>query len=427
MRIISVVQNLTQCCAYLKDGTTVKYPVDSEEAELIFKAIPEIATKGYADVDLVKNPKNTFDTLSEVTGMKLFQCFCEVAERIKKEPELLKDVQEITEKYLGVVGEGKTVVAVKDGKIISGIEKLNTYINKAYKLQQYTGIKALIERLMKIADDRQHTIDDLLTFLEKADLPIADDGSIIAYKMVSRMGDKYVDCHTGRVEQEVGSHVFMAPDMVDPDRSHECSQGLHIARRAYLQWFGGEVCLLVKFNPEDVIAVPNYDANKIRVCAYDILAEIPQECTDLLKSNRSMTSLNAGKELLAKAINCQFPAPTKYTEITGSMGHGCVYGKYDKKGKMVAKREVSKKEATSLDETTKVDVKEARRKIKEMTSYINNLDPNFVNTPLKKIREIYAKNQVTQDEYMLVDGLRKRMKKSWAALGMTNWDFKLIK
>lgn len=415
MRVISVVQNLTHCCAYLKDGTTVKYPVESEEAEMIFKAIPEIATKGYADLDLLKTPKNTYDTLSEVTGMKLFQCFCEIAERIKKEPELLEDVQKIGEKYLGSLDAGKTVVAVKDGKVITGIEKLNTYITKAHKLQQYTGVKALIERLMKITDQRQHTVDDLLTFLEKADLPIADDGSIIAYKMVNKKGNIFVDCHTGLVEQGIGSHVFMAPEMVDPDRSNECSQGLHIARRAYLKNFWGDVCLLVKFAPEDVIAVPSHDPDKIRVCGYDILAVIPNECTELLKANKSMTSLNAGKELLAKAINCQFPPSTKYTEIKGSYGQDCVYGSYEDKSKKVSKRKVSKREASSLDEHPEVSTQEALKKVQQAAAY---------ESPLKTLRELYAKSFVSQEEYARADSIRKRMRKSWVALDMTKWKIK---
>ena len=415
MRIISVVQNLDHCCAYLKDGTMVKYPIDSEEAEMIFKAIPEIALKGYADLDLLKSPKNTYDTLSEVTGMKLFQCFCEIADRIKKEPQLLEDVQKIGEKYLGVLDSGKTVVAVKDGKIISGIEKLNTYINKAHKLQQYVGVKALIERLMKISDKRQHTVDDLLTFLEKADLPIADDGSIIAYKMVNKKGKVFVDCHTGLVKQSVGSHVFMAPEMVDPDRSNECSQGLHIARRAYLRNFWGDVCLLVKFAPEDVIAVPECDPNKIRVCGYDILTVIPKECTELLKENKSMTSLKAGKEILAKAINCQFPPSTKYTEIKGSYGHDCVYGDYIEKLKKISKRDVSKKEASSLDERTEVSTQEALKKVHQVAAY---------ESPMKTLRKLYAKSFVSKKEYEQADCIRKRMRKSWAALNMTKWTIK---
>ena len=408
MRIISVVQNLDYCTAYLKDGSAVRYPVDTDEADQIFKAIPQIAAKGYADIDIVKSPECTTSTLGDALGVQLFTCLTEIAKRLQKEPELIKDIEKIQEKYLGKLAPNQTLVAKKDGKILTGLERLEPYLKKAHSLQQYKGLKALVDRCFAMAEHQEHSVEDLLKFLEYADLPIADDGGIIAYKMVDKQNGYFVDCHTHKVKQDVRYQVFMDPNMVDPDRSTECSQGLHIARRAYLKNFRGEACLLVKFAPEAVIAVPYEDANKIRVCSYEILAVLPDECKKLIEQDMPMTSNPQGKKLLAKAIGCKFPPACLYTEITGPLGEGCRYGEITD-GIIEESREVSDREASAFDEKSSPAQKaQAKKKVKEAQSY---------NSPIKKIREIMSKKKVSKKDFEIADALRKKLKKSWKALG----------
>lgn len=423
MRVIAIVQNMFECTAYLKNGTSVKFPVDSEEALKLIKAIPELAIRGEVDVDIVVNNQKFTSTLEDVAGIQFFCILQEVAERIKKDPKLIEDLNEISRKYLGKLAPEDTLVAKKGNKVIIGAERLNKYIKKAEKLQQYTGLKALLERCFAMTDKPNHTVEDLLDFLENADLPLADDGSIIAYKSVNKDGEYFTDCHTGLVKQQIGSRVFMKPEMVDPDRSNECSQGLHIARRGYLKHFYGDACLLVKFNPEDVIAVPTHDANKIRVASYEILAELPAECKRLVFEDKPMTTIAEGKKLLAKAINCKFPAPKFYTEIRGPMGQDCIYGKLDEKGNPVPERKVSNEEATALDEKNAVDTKVAKQNIKTSKDLIKKVEEiqkkaMEVEHPMQELREIFKSPKLTTVKRIYAEALRKRLKKSWDALGI---------
>ena len=418
MRICAVIATTAECRAYLSDGTSVVFPPDSPEAETLIQAIPEIAKKGYADVDLIKSEANTTVELGLELGVQLCTCAKEIGERLLKEPELLADIESITQKYLGYLSASDTLVAVKDGKALTGIERLNAYIKKAVKLNQYTGLKNLLERCFEVADTKAHSVDDLLTFLAKADLPIADDGSIIAYKRVNKCGNYFVDCHTGRVKQDKGSRVFMKPEMVDPDRGRDCSHGLHIATRHYVSSFWGDSILLIKFNPEDVIAVPEYDPNKIRVCAYEILDVLPKDCYDLICQDKPMTECKAGKKLLTKALIGDYCRPHLFTEITGEMGEGCIYGEYDEAGRVFeeVKREVSSLEATALDQLIgKTSKKEILKKIKQAQKYAH---------PSKTLNDLYAKKSITPEEFLLADALRKRLKKSWKSLGM-DWTNKV--
>lgn len=182
-------------------------------------------------------------------------------------------------------------------------------------------------RVAAVASKRNHSAQDLMKFLQKGDLPIADDGSIIIYKVLrSKSNGKhtYVDCHTKNVPQRVGSYVHMAESLVDPDRRNECSNGLHVARRGYVGGFSGDVCVIAKVAPEDVIAVPQYDANKMRVCGYHILFELSDDDFKKLKKNQPITDTTEGKLLVGRAIAGDHPPPIENVKITEHHGRGIV-------------------------------------------------------------------------------------------------------
>ena len=73
---------------------------------------------------------------------------------------------------------------------------------------------------------------------------------------------------------------------------------------------------------------------------------------------------------------------------------------------------MSKKEASSLDEHTEVSTQEALKKVHQVAAY---------ESPMKILRKLYAKSSVSKKEYEQADCIRKRMRKSWAALNMTKW------
>jgi len=157
-------------------------------------------------------------------------------------------------------------------------------------------------------------VQELFHFLSSNDLPITDDGAFLGYKKLqftggynlpAEFGELFVDTKGvvrhldgGIAEQEVAnsflSFVSQAnnPDMVDvysrtihqkigdiikidrvqfneEERRQACGYGLHAGSFKYS--FGGDVRVLVKVFPEDVIAC-NPNEQKLRTCKYQIIS-----------------------------------------------------------------------------------------------------------------------------------------------------------
>lgn len=220
----------------------------------------------------------------------------------------------------------ETIIGVVDGQIIENMENLKLHFDRANKLGSATGVQNFLDRISKVIGKRRHSVEDLLKFMEKGDLPIAEDGSIVIFKRLKTVRNKpvgtFVDCHSGNVFQRVGSYVVMDESMVDPNRHADCSNGLHVARRQYLKGFSGDVCIIAKVAPEDVIAVPQYDANKMRVCAYHILFQLNQDATNAVCNDRSFSDNEEACTQLAKALSGDHIGKIEEVRITESRGGG---------------------------------------------------------------------------------------------------------
>lgn len=109
---------------------------------------------------------------------------------------------------------------------------------------------------------------------------LADRGAVGAS---SRAGGGIVDGveFPGYVPNYVGAVVEMPRDKVDSNGQVECSVGLHVGTYDYASNFiyGGDL-LLVKVNPADVVAVPDYDFSKLRACRYKVIAKDVAEKLD---------------------------------------------------------------------------------------------------------------------------------------------------
>lgn len=126
---------------------------------------------------------------------------------------------------------------------------------------------------------------DLYAFLEANHIPLTEDGCFIGYK---RVGGDYKDLRTRKMDNSPGKVVSMPRDQVDPNRHNTCSTGLHVAAFGYASSqygsggqstirSGSERLLKVKVNPKDVVAVPpDYNAQKMRVCRYEVLGDLNQ-------------------------------------------------------------------------------------------------------------------------------------------------------
>ena len=127
------------------------------------------------------------------------------------------------------------------------------------------------------ANPNEYSREELYLFLEKADLPITEDGCFLAYKNVR--GD-YKDIYSGSFDNSVGQIVEMPRENVDTDRYNTCSVGLHFASKEYLPHYrgGGSKTMIVKINPADVVSIPSdYDNTKGRTWRYEVVGEIAFE------------------------------------------------------------------------------------------------------------------------------------------------------
>lgn len=350
------------------------------------------------------------------------------------------------DKDVGKDGSSTIVAVVKsddgENKVVAGVEKLKPQFDRAVKSASTKGMKAFMQRVAAVADQRRHSIDDLLKFLERGDLPIADDGTIVIYKVLRRKTDDrqvYVDCHTRKVPQKVGSYVCMDPSLVDPNRSNECSNGLHVARRAYVGGFSGDVVVLAKVRPEDVIAVPNYDANKMRVCGYHILFELSDDAFSKLKANRPFTDNEDAQLLLGQALAGDHPPPIEEVRITQHMGNGV---------QITSLIPVMKKRASGnapvitadkkLSQKAEMEIKpvEALPEVSSNTLNAPKVDPKAVVKALNKVKaEVESRSMKAKrlyNEFVATKSVNKKrqiaqalwdhkrsVKLGWVALGLS--------
>ncbi|AUR96392.1 RIIB lysis inhibitor [Vibrio phage 1.224.A._10N.261.48.B1] len=211
-------------------------------------------------------------------------------------------------------------VAVVGDTVLPNADNLKTQVTHATKAGRIKGMDNLMIRLSKMIHERQHSVEDLISFLKHADLPIMDDGSILAYKRVKILDATqglYADSHTGKVKQKVGSVVQMGIDYVDSSRAASCSYGLHVASRSYLRSFHGGAILFIKIAPEDIIAVPTYDTTKIRCCRYHVIGKANDKMFDALSQNVSLGTVKGADEVIAKLLAGNHVGVTQYVTLQG--------------------------------------------------------------------------------------------------------------
>lgn len=363
-RVVAAVVDTRNLTLYTESGETVIIPQgDPRVANIVRIVTPICSNGGVAELDLQQ--ENQFSDVEKQSGglIKMFRIarsklaslftkaepvLPQVIGTFRKEPlpeaplPLQSAIDQIMEHAVPATNadfnesnlhtgdnhqqdenEGETIVAVVGNTVLPDVHKLKSQIQHAVSTGTTEALQKFMERAGKC--NRRHTLEDLMRFMQRGDLPIADDGSIVIYKILRKKkladhpGFDYVDCHTGKVPQRIGSYVHMDESLVDPNRGQDCSNGLHVARRAYLSGFSGDVVVIAKVNPEDVIAVPQYDSNKMRVCGYHILAELGDEDYRMLKNNQAIVTDDA-KRKLGAAISGNHVGITSLVHIGGHNG-----------------------------------------------------------------------------------------------------------
>ena len=321
------------------------------------------------------------------------------------------------------VKEDEVVVAVTNDGVIPGVENLHRHLRQSAQLKDYKGFTKFLERLAPVIKDRLHSVEDLMKFMETAELPIADDGSILFLKRLQYKDKEdgkrvFVDCHSGNIRQWVGCKVQVREDLVDPDRRQDCSNGLHVASMSYIRSFGGNVTILGKVAPEDVFAVPQYSTNKMRVSAYHIIAELPEEERNNVNNGIYLSKTEVGKKLLNDAIVGNHSSPTTLIMVGGHYGTNLKYTNLTS-GSVEQFRTVASKEALNMEESLNeaiaaepvkaIDLKPVIKKAPTVKEQIQELIKEFLNatTPEDKL--------AAAD--LLVE-MRGKVRKPWAALGV---------
>lgn len=331
-----------------------------------------------------------------------------------------------------------TIVALntQTGSVIPHAHKLSSQMKAASKLNDFRGFVNFINRLEPVLKDRGHSAEDLMKFIEHGDLPIADDGCIVIYKRLKQSGNTFVDVHSGRIKQNVGSYVFMKPGLVDPNRRQDCSNGLHVASLGYLSSFSGNVTVMAKVRPEDVFAVPEYSHTKMRVCGYHILAVLPESLRTHVNSGGSISSIPEGKELLNKVLRGAHVGITELVEVGGHNGSNVTYTKVE--NTEAAKAEEVKvdlvKETLEQSDLTEAAPTEKAAPVlaadlKEPTPVVapeikkSKLDVLFETFETAYVEGDLAKARTLANN--IVDS-KKRAKKGWDKLGFTQGDVDLL-
>jgi hypothetical protein len=328
VRILSAIASNSGVTLFLEGGTELNLPKDTQRTKDILDQVVE-ALKRNEHLEIDTSTFMVEKTIEEKTNgvvkfvrgrfSQLKAMFGGAVEESKQTTVVLGSVAPVRamprqpepeprerfvpqEKGPAIAYEPEELHAVVNNKVIPGIEALTPYMDAINNGEDAVGFQKFMERIATVIDKRSHTVRELLDFMRKGDLPIAKDGSIVAYKVLQSSTNGFVDRHSRKVTQKLGSFVQMDEKLVDPNRRNECSTGLHIARRAYLKGFDGDIIALVKVAPEDVIAVPPGEPDKMRAKGYHIVGVLPADVHPTLRSNRPMTGNEKASKLLADVV-----------------------------------------------------------------------------------------------------------------------------
>lgn len=228
-----------------------------------------IAANG-ATKSLDKNAAN-YQAARAAIDEKRWDDLLELFETPKRQIESFKDK------------EGEKVFEVVDGVVTVRGRAVPDMLSS--HIIEFADNKLPHEPLLKFWDNLEQNpsyraVQELYGFLQANKHPITEDGCFIAYKGVN---EDWTDCHSGKINNSLGTHVEVPRNMVDENPNVTCSYGLHVGNFAAASnyWHNAGHMLVVKVNPKDVVAVPkDYHETKMRVCAYDVLQETAKPMND---------------------------------------------------------------------------------------------------------------------------------------------------
>lgn len=290
-RVAGMIANKNGITLYLEDGSTTALDMTEWKTEQIVAGIaPALSRMEIAEIDLDGFTRGV------------------IQDAIKAVPGLGGDENALTIKHRSRELSGE---AIK-----SHVEDI-AFFGRSAK-----GFKNFMRHFQK--QTVNHSADELLEFMKVGKMPLADDGSIIGFKILnffdlSKDKDTFVDVHTRTVKQKLGSLVYMPRCKVSDDRRQACGTGLHVAAPAYASSFGGDVMTLVKVRPHDVVRVPRNENTKMGCSAYQIVAVLDDDQKKWVRNGKPLQKHETGLNLLAEVVAGNHPPISTKTEV-GSFG-----------------------------------------------------------------------------------------------------------
>lgn len=165
-------------------------------------------------------------------------------------------------------------------------------------------VDSLVNFLDKISQNpSENSREQFYDFVTRHKMTITPEGDVIAYKGVKvdkdgiprsiHAGPGIVDGVTfesDHLPNHKGAIVTIPRSYVNGDQFVGCSRGLHVGTYNYAENFAQGMTLTCKFNPRDVVSVPN-DCNfqKVRVARYEVLDSTLVEFVGRLYGDDSST------------------------------------------------------------------------------------------------------------------------------------------
>lgn len=182
-------------------------------------------------------------------------------------------------------------------------QKVESIVKEKLPLEPFEKFWELLQQ-----NPSNSSVEELIDFLSYRELPITEDGYILAYKGVGRdyfsvKGNTTTTVIKGTVDfggkiyNGIGEEIEVLRRDVDDNRENECSHGLHVGSYDYASSWGDRT-LVVKVNPADVVSVPkDCQFQKCRVSKYVVISEIEREIVNPVCDDNAEPILdNAGKE-----------------------------------------------------------------------------------------------------------------------------------
>lgn len=116
----------------------------------------------------------------------------------------------------------------------------------------------------------ENSVEQLFAFLNNNDFAITSEGFFLAYKYVTEKDGMLVDCHTKKINNNIGQKPHMDRKDVEDNPDVACGKGLHVASYEYASNYHTLIEVLV--NPKDVVSVPkDHNCQKIRLTDYTVI------------------------------------------------------------------------------------------------------------------------------------------------------------